>query len=105
MDYVLNHRTTHGGEARRNTQKAFLESLNRNRKFMPILISANNFRPNERIETIAMDIDYKKIERVIAACESEQVLQEALDTLESESPKLTKEEAIIRLLIDLPVAG
>jgi len=63
------------------------------------------FKPSERIETIVMDIDFNKIERVIAACESEQVLQGALDTLESENPKLTKEEAIIRLLIDLPVAG
>jgi|GEM_PF-3532786 len=52
-----------------------------------------------------MDIDFNKIEEVIAACESEQVLLEALDTLESENPKLTKEEAVIRLLIDLPVAG
>jgi hypothetical protein len=57
------------------------------------------------METIAMDIDFNKIEEVIAACESEQVLLEALDTLESENPKLTKEEAVIRLLIDLPVAG
>ena len=52
-----------------------------------------------------MNIDFATIERVIDSCESDQILQEALDLLESENEKLTKEEAVIRLLIDLPVSG
>ena len=52
-----------------------------------------------------MDIDFDGIEQLLSACESEQVLQEVLENLQDTESPPTKEEAIIRLLIDLPISG
>jgi len=53
----------------------------------------------------AVNIDFEGIEQIIASCQSEQILQETLERLRNLSEENTKEEAIIRLLIDLPVSG
>jgi len=52
-----------------------------------------------------VNIDFEGIEQIIASCQSEQILQETLERLRNLSEENTKEEAIIRLLIDLPVSG
>lgn len=52
-----------------------------------------------------MSIDFEKVKKVIANTENEDLLQAALDKMNSEDELMTKEEAVIRLLIDLPKSG
>ena len=48
-----------------------------------------------------MQVDYEQIKACIKACDEADCLEAALEQLKSANSQMTKEEAIIRMLIDL----
>ncbi|MBW1699736.1 MAG: hypothetical protein JRH18_17835 [Deltaproteobacteria bacterium] len=52
-----------------------------------------------------MGIDYSAIKKILKASEGENLLEVALEKIQADSSHMTKEEAVIRLLMDLPKTG
>ncbi len=48
-----------------------------------------------------LSVHYEEVRRLISEGDDEDGLEKALEKLEAQNPSLTKEEAIIRLLLDL----
>ena len=49
-----------------------------------------------------MDVNYEQIKALINECDEEDCLEQVLDRLKTHTLQMSKEEALIRLLLDLP---
>ena len=49
-----------------------------------------------------MDVNYEQLKTLINECDEENCLEQVLDRLKTQTPHMSKEEAIIRLLLELP---